>query len=51
VTHTETTTSYNDGLAAGKNDCRIGHSYNTSGHTPVYISGYNDGWKSAGCRV
>jgi hypothetical protein len=46
---TVTATSYNDGLAAGKNDCRIGHSYNTSGHTPVYISGYNDGWKIAGC--
>ncbi|HEY7573393.1 MAG TPA: hypothetical protein VH796_18695 [Nitrososphaeraceae archaeon] len=46
---TVTPTSYNDGLVMGKNDCRTGHSYNTSGHTSVWISGYNDGWKAAGC--
>jgi hypothetical protein len=46
---TVTATSYNDGLVVGKNDCRSGHSYNTNGHTSVWINGYNDGWKSAGC--
>ena len=46
---TVTATSYNDGLVVGKNDCMNRHSYNTNGHTSVWISGYNDGWKSAGC--
>ena len=44
-----TATSYNDGFVVGKNDCRSRHAYFTTGHTTVWINGYNDGWKSAGC--
>ena len=46
-----TATSYNDGFVVGKNDCRSRNSYSTTGHTTVWINGYNAGWKSAGCMT
>jgi len=46
-----TATSYNDGFVVGKNDCRTRHTYFTNGHTSVWINGYTDGWKAAGCRL
>lgn len=47
---TATPKSYSDGLAVGKSDCRGGRSYFTDDHTNAWISGYNAGWQSSGCR-